>query len=191
MGTIGGSLANNDPAADYPAAALALGATIVTNKRRIAAQDFFTGLFETALETGELITQVSFPIPQKAAYMKFRNPASRYALVGVFVAKTAGGVRVAVTGAGSNGVFRAEAFETALNANFSPAALDGVAVSGERPQLGYARRRRLSRAPHRRDGETRGGGGGLKRCTRSRLNLLLMASLTPPRAFLQGAAAMS
>jgi aerobic carbon-monoxide dehydrogenase medium subunit len=128
MGTIGGSLANNDPAADYPAAALALGATIVTNKRRIAAQDFFTGLFETTLETGELITQVSFPIPQKAAYMKFRNPASRYALVGVFVAKTAGGVRVAVTGAGSSGVFRAEAFEAALNANFSPAALDGVSV---------------------------------------------------------------
>jgi aerobic carbon-monoxide dehydrogenase medium subunit len=128
MGTIGGSLANNDPAADYPAAALALGATIVTNKRRIPAHDFFTGLFETALETGELITQVSFPIPQKAAYMKFRNPASRYALVGVFVAKTAGGVRVAVTGAGSSGVFRAEAFEAALNANFSPAALDGVSV---------------------------------------------------------------
>jgi carbon-monoxide dehydrogenase medium subunit len=128
MGTIGGSLANNDPAADYPAAALALGATIVSNKRRIPAHDFFTGLFETALETGELITQVSFPIPQKAAYMKFRNPASRYALVGVFVAKTAGGVRVAVTGAGSSGVFRAEAFEAALNANFSPAALDGVSV---------------------------------------------------------------
>jgi aerobic carbon-monoxide dehydrogenase medium subunit len=128
MGTIGGSLANNDPAADYPAAALALGATIVTNKRRIPAHDFFTGLFETALETGELITQVSFPIPQQAAYMKFRNPASRYALVGVFVAKTAGGVRVAVTGAGSSGVFRAEAFEAALNANFSPAALDGVSV---------------------------------------------------------------
>ncbi len=128
MGTIGGSIANNDPAADYPAAALALGATIVTNKRRIPANDFFTGLFETALETGELITQVSFPIPQKAAYMKFRNPASRYALVGVFVAKTAGGVRVAVTGAGANGVFRAEAFEAALNTNFSPAALDGVSA---------------------------------------------------------------
>jgi aerobic carbon-monoxide dehydrogenase medium subunit len=129
MGTIGGSLANNDPAADYPAAALALGATIVTNTRRIAAQDFFTGLFETALEAGELITQVSFPIPQRAAYMKFRNPASRYALVGVFVAKTADGVRVAVTGAGSSGVFRAEEFEAALNANFSPAALDGVSMS--------------------------------------------------------------
>jgi aerobic carbon-monoxide dehydrogenase medium subunit len=128
MGTIGGSLANNDPAADYPAAALALGATIVTNERRIAAQDFFTGLFETALETGELITQVSFPIPQKAAYMKFANPASRYALVGVFVAKTTSGVRVTVTGAGSSGVFRAEEFEAALNANFSPAALDGVSM---------------------------------------------------------------
>jgi aerobic carbon-monoxide dehydrogenase medium subunit len=128
MGTIGGSVANNDPSADYPAAALALGATIITNKRRIPAQDFFTGLFETALETGELITQVSFPIPQRAAYMKFRNPASRYALVGVFVAKTAGGVRVAVTGAGSNGVFRAEQFEAALNANFSAAALDDVSV---------------------------------------------------------------
>ena len=101
MGTIGGSIANNDPSADYPAAALALGATIVTNKRRIPAQDFFTGLFETSLEAAELITQVSFPIPQKAAYMKFANPASRYALVGVFVARTAGGVRVAVTGAGS------------------------------------------------------------------------------------------
>jgi aerobic carbon-monoxide dehydrogenase medium subunit len=127
-GTIGGSLANNDPAADYPAAALALGATIITNKRRISASDFFTGLFETALEAGELITQVSFPIPQKAAYMKFANPASRYALVGVFVAKAAGGVRVAVTGAGQNGVFRADAFEAALNANFSPAALEGLSV---------------------------------------------------------------
>jgi carbon-monoxide dehydrogenase medium subunit len=128
MGTIGGSLANNDPSADYPAAALALGATIVTNKRRIPAQDFFTGLFETALADGELITQASFPIPQKAAYMKFANPASRYALVGVFVAKTADGVRVAVTGAGANGVFRANAFEAALNANFAPAALDNVSV---------------------------------------------------------------
>jgi aerobic carbon-monoxide dehydrogenase medium subunit len=128
MGTIGGSIANNDPSADYPAAALALGATIVTNKRRVAAQDFFTGLFETALEPGELITQASFPIPQKAAYMKFANPASRYALVGVFVARTAGGVRVAVTGAGANGVFRASALEAALNANFSPAALDSVSV---------------------------------------------------------------
>ena len=127
-GTIGGSLANNDPAADYPAAVLALGATVVTNKRQIAADDYFTGLFETALESGELITQVSFPIPQKAAYMKFENPASRYALVGVFVAKTAGGVRVAVTGAGEHGVFRASAMEAALSANFSASALDGVSV---------------------------------------------------------------
>jgi aerobic carbon-monoxide dehydrogenase medium subunit len=127
-GTIGGSVASDDPAADYPAAVLALGATVVTSKRRIAADDFFKGLFETALESGELITQVSFPIPQKAAYMKFANPASRYALVGVFVAKTAGGVRVAVTGAGENGVFRANALEAALNANFSAAALDGVSI---------------------------------------------------------------
>ena len=127
-GTIGGSLANDDPAADYPAAVLALGATVVTSKRRIAADDYFKGLFETALEPGELITQVSFPIPQKAAYMKFANPASRYALVGVFVAKTAGGVRVAVTGAGENGVFRASAMEAALNANFSASALDRVSV---------------------------------------------------------------
>ena len=127
-GTIGGSLANNDPAADYPAAVLGLGATVVTSKRRVASDDYFTGLFETALEAGELITQVRFPIPQKAAYMKFFNPASRYALVGVFVAKTTGGVRVAVTGAGEHGVFRANAFETALNANFSASALDGVSI---------------------------------------------------------------
>jgi aerobic carbon-monoxide dehydrogenase medium subunit len=130
-GTIGGSIANNDPAADYPAAALALGATIVTDKRSIAAQDFFTGLFETALEPGELITKVSFPIPQKAAYMKFRNPASRYALVGVFVAKTKDGVRVAVTGAGQNGVFRAASFEKALEANFSADALNGLSVQAD------------------------------------------------------------
>jgi carbon-monoxide dehydrogenase medium subunit len=128
-GTIGGSLANDDPTADYPAAVVALGAMIVTSKRRIGAGEFFKGLFETALEPGELITKVSFPIPQKAAYMKFANPASRYALVGVFVAKTAGGVRVAVTGAGANGVFRASGLEAALNANFSPSALEGVAVS--------------------------------------------------------------
>src|SRR5271168_893818 len=127
-GTIGGSIANNDPAADYPAAALALDATIVTNKRQIAAGDFFKGLFETALEAQEIITQVRFPIPEKAAYQKFRNPASRYALVGVFVAKTAGGVRVTVTGAGSNGVFRVPAFEAALSANFAAAALDGLGV---------------------------------------------------------------
>jgi carbon-monoxide dehydrogenase medium subunit len=130
-GTIGGSLANNDPAADYPAGALALAATIVTNQRQIAADDYFRGLFETALESRELITAVSFPIPEKAAYIKFANPASRYALVGVFVAKTAEGVRVAVTGAGVEGVFRVGAFESALGQNFSAAALDGLTVSAD------------------------------------------------------------
>jgi carbon-monoxide dehydrogenase medium subunit len=127
-GTIGGSIANNDPAADYPAAALALGATIVTDKRQIAAADYFKGLFETALGAQEIITRVRFPIPEKAAYQKFRNPASRYALVGVFVAKTKGGVRVTVTGAGSNGVFRVPAFEAALDKNFAASALDGLSV---------------------------------------------------------------
>ncbi len=130
-GTIGGSLANNDPAACYPSAALALGATIKTNKRDIAADDFFQGMFTTALEPGEIIVSVSFPIPQKSAYQKFRNPASRYAMVGVFVAKTAAGVRVAVTGAGQGGVFRHTAFEKALSANFSPSALDGVATPAD------------------------------------------------------------
>ena len=128
-GTIGGSLANNDPAADYPAAVLALGATVVTNKREIAADDFFAGLFETALEENEIITAVKFPIPEKSGYEKFRNPASRYAMVGVFVAKTASGVRVAVTGAGSDGVFRQAEMEQALAANFSPDAIKGIKVS--------------------------------------------------------------
>jgi aerobic carbon-monoxide dehydrogenase medium subunit len=127
-GTIGGSIANNDPAADYPAACLALGATITTNKRKIEADRFFTGLFETALEEGEIITAVTFPKADKAAYQKFRNPASRYAIVGVFVAKKGADVRVAVTGAGSNGVFRATAIETALKANFDQRALDGLRV---------------------------------------------------------------
>ncbi len=130
-GTIGGSLANNDPAADYPAAALALGATIVTNARQIAAEDYFTGLFETALEPSEIITHVDFPVPEKAAYVKFRNPASRYALVGVFVAKTAGGARVAVTGAGADGVFRVQSFEQALDADFSAASLEGRSVAAD------------------------------------------------------------
>ena len=125
-GTIGGSLANNDPAADYPAAVLALGATIKTDRRSINADDFFQGMFTTALEQGELITSVEFPAPEKGAYEKFRNPASRYAIVGVYVAKTAGGVRVAVTGAGQNGVFRHTAMEQALSANFSPAAITGI-----------------------------------------------------------------
>ena len=128
-GTIGGSVANNDPAADYPAALLALGASIGTNKREIAAQDFFTGLFTTALGDGEIITRISFPIPGKFAYVKFANPASRYALVGVAVAKTGAAVRVAVTGAGSSGVFRHKAMEAALAKDFSAQSLAGVATS--------------------------------------------------------------
>jgi carbon-monoxide dehydrogenase medium subunit len=128
MGTIGGSVANNDPAADYPAALLGLGATVVTNKRSIAADDFFTGLFETALEDGEIITKVSFPIPQKAGYEKFRNPASRYAMCGVFVARTASGVRVAATGVGSSGAFRVSAMEQALASNWSPDAVASITV---------------------------------------------------------------
>ncbi len=130
-GTIGGSIANNDPAADYPAACLALGATFVTNKRKIDADDFFQGLFTTALEEGEIITKVSFPVPQKAAYAKFRNPASRYALVGVFVAKRAGEIRVAVTGAGSNGVFRWTEAEQALKTRFAAKSLEGLQASAE------------------------------------------------------------
>jgi carbon-monoxide dehydrogenase medium subunit len=126
-GTIGGSVANNDPAADYPAAVLGLGATVKTNSREIAADDFFTGLFETALKEGEIVTSISFPQPEKAAYVKFPNPASRYAMVGVFVAKTASGVRVAVTGAGDGGVFRVPEYESALASNFSAGAIaDGV-----------------------------------------------------------------
>ena len=130
-GTIGGSIANNDPAADYPAACLGLGATIQTNAREISADSFFTGLFETALDDGELITAVRFPKATKAAYMKFANPASRYALVGVFVAQTASGVRVAVTGAGEDGVFRAQDLESVLSSNFSAVALNGVSVSAD------------------------------------------------------------
>ncbi|MCX7900972.1 MAG: xanthine dehydrogenase family protein subunit M [Burkholderiaceae bacterium] len=126
-GTIGGSLANNDPAADYPAAVLGLAATVQTNQRQIAADDFFKGLYETALSPGELITAVHFPIPEKAAYVKFKQPASRFALVGVFVAKTGGGVRVAVTGAGPC-VFRVKVLEEALAKNFPPAACDGITV---------------------------------------------------------------
>ncbi len=124
-GTIGGSVANNDPAADYPAACLALGATISTNKRKLTAEEFFTGLFETALEEGEIVTGVSFPIPHKAAYEKFRNPASRYALVGVFVAKRPSDIRVTVTGAGSNGVFRWTEAEEALAKRFAAKSLEG------------------------------------------------------------------
>jgi len=129
-GTIGGSIANNDPAADYPAGCLGLNATIHTDQRQIAADDFFTGMFETALEEGEIVTAVSFPLAEKAGYMKFPNPASRYAIVGVMVAKTGGGVRVAVTGAGPC-VFRDTAIEEALSANFSPDAVPASSASVE------------------------------------------------------------
>ena len=128
MGTLGGALANNDPAACYPAAVLGLGATVHTNKRKIAADDFFKGMYETALAEGELITAVSFPIPKKAAYMKFVQPASRFALVGVFVAQTVGGVRVAVTGAAA-GVFRAKPLEDALAKSFTADAAKAVKMS--------------------------------------------------------------
>jgi carbon-monoxide dehydrogenase medium subunit len=128
-GTIGGSIANNDPAADFPAALLALGATVKTNKRAIAADDFFQGLFATALDDGEIITAVSFPIPAKAGYAKMRHPASRFALTGVFVAKTkSGDVRVAATGASSTGVMRVPAIEAALKTNWAAAALDNVKI---------------------------------------------------------------
>ncbi len=130
-GTIGGSLANNDPTADYPAAVLALGATIKTDRRSISADDYFQGMFTTALEQGEIITSVEFPIPAKAGYEKFPNPASRYAMVGVFVAQTSGGVRVAVTGAGQGGVFRHADMEKALAASFTPGALDGVSTPAD------------------------------------------------------------
>jgi carbon-monoxide dehydrogenase medium subunit len=129
-GTIGGSIANNDPAADYPAALLALGATVKTSKRSIGADDFFQGLFTTALEDDEIITEVSFPIPARAGYAKMRHPASRFALTGVFVAKTkSGDVRVAATGASQNGVMRVPDIEKALKANWSAGAIDGVAIS--------------------------------------------------------------
>lgn len=127
MGTIGGSLANSDPAADYPAAVLALGATIRTNKREIAADDFFLGLFETALEPGELITAVTFPAPKRSAYAKYRQPASRFALVGVMVAEGPQGVRCGVTGAKSC-AYRCTEIEQALGKSFTAAALDGLAL---------------------------------------------------------------
>lgn len=125
-GTIGGSLANNDPSACYPAAVLGSGATIVTNTRKIAADDFFEGLFTTALNPGEIITEVRFPVPGKASYQKFLQPASRFALVGVFVAKFGSGVRVAVTGASEDGVFRWSEAEAALGGSFSADAVKGM-----------------------------------------------------------------
>jgi carbon-monoxide dehydrogenase medium subunit len=127
MGTLGGSVAHNDPAADYPAAVLALGATVRTDQRAIAADDFFKGMYETALRQGEIITSVSFPCPKRAAYMKIKNPASRYAIVGVFVADTAGGVRVAVTGAAPC-VFRVPEMEQALDAKFAPESVASIHV---------------------------------------------------------------
>ena len=127
MGTLGGSIANADPAACYPAAVLGLGATVHTNRRTIAADNYFTGMFETALQAGELITAVSFPVPTRAAYIKFKQPASRFALIGVFVAQTDAGVRVAVTG-GGNGVFRHKGLEDALGKSFTPEAAAGVAT---------------------------------------------------------------
>ncbi|MAU52388.1 MAG: carbon monoxide dehydrogenase [Roseovarius sp.] len=130
-GTIGGSLANNDPSACYPAAVLGSGATVVTTNRKIAADDFFEGMFTTALEDGEIITEVRFPVPAAASYQKFEQPASRFALVGVFVAKYAEGVRVAVTGASEEGVFRWSEAEAALTARFTPDALEGLSLSGE------------------------------------------------------------
>jgi carbon-monoxide dehydrogenase medium subunit len=129
LGTLGGSVANNDPAADYPAAVLGLGATVNTDRRAIAADDFFLGLYETALAPGELVTSLTFPVPARAAYMKFRNPASRFALVGVFVAQTPHGVRVAVTGAGTRGVFRMPAMEAALEREWSASVLRSTIVS--------------------------------------------------------------
>lgn len=130
-GTIGGSLANNDPAACYPAAALGSGATIVTNNRSIAADDFFQGMFTTDLEEGEIITEVRFPIPQASNYQKFVQPASRFALVGVFVAKYSDGVRVAVTGASNDGVYRWTEAEDALSGDFSASALEGLSVASD------------------------------------------------------------
>ena len=130
MGTIGGSIANADPAADYPAAVVGLGATVHTNQRTIAADSFFTGLYETALEPGELITSVAFPAPKRAAYMKFRNPASRFAIVGVFVADFGGKVRVGVTGAGPC-AFRQAEMEKALSAKFTPDAVASIKVKAD------------------------------------------------------------
>ncbi|ORE93641.1 carbon monoxide dehydrogenase medium chain [Stappia sp. 22II-S9-Z10] len=128
MGTMGGSVANNDPAADYPAALLGLNATLTTSKGSYAAADFFTGIFETALDEDEIIVKIAFPIPQKAAYEKFRNPASRYSLCSVFVAMTADGPRVAVTGSGNDGVFRVAEMEAALASNWSPDAVSGITI---------------------------------------------------------------
>ena len=128
-GTIGGSVANNDPSACYPSAVLGLGATITTNERELSAEDYFMGMFETALNSNEIITQISFPIPDKSSYIKFPNPASRYAMVGVFMAKTGNKVNVAITGASENGVFRSSEIENALSSSFTLESLDSLDIS--------------------------------------------------------------
>ena len=178
-GTIGGSIANNDPNADYPAACLGLGATIITTKRRIAADDFFTGMFETALEPDEIITKISFPIAKKSGYEKFKHPASGFALVGVFVSKRGPEIRVAVTGAGANGVFRVPAFEEALEETL----LAEIARRPHHPagwhERRHSRRQGVSRAPRRRDGPPRGREGGRQRLTCSRNGPCSMAGPVP------------
>ncbi len=135
-GTIGGSVANNDPAACYPAAVLGLGATVLTDRREIAADDYFQGMFTTALEEGEIVTGVRFPIPEKSAYAKFVQPASRFALTGVYAAKVSGGVRVAVTGASEGGVFRWAEAEAALASNWSPEAVEALAAPAADGMIG-------------------------------------------------------
>ena len=130
-GTIGGSVANNDPSACYPSAVLGLGATITTNERELSAEDYFMGMFETALNSNEIITQISFPIPDKSSYIKFPNPASRYAMVGVFMAKTGNKVNVAITGASENGVFRSSEIEKALSSSFTLESLDSLDISSD------------------------------------------------------------
>ena len=158
-GTIGGSVANNDPNADYPAACLGLGATIITNKRRIAADEFFTGMFSTALAPDEIVVRISFPLAKKAAYQKFKHPASGFALVGVFVSKRGSDIRVAVTGAGSNGVFRVKSFEEALKKRFSPKSIEGPDGAGRRHELRHPCQRGVPRASGWRAGPPRARGG--------------------------------
>ena len=158
-GTIGGSIANNDPNADYPAGALGLGATIITNKRRIAADEFFKGLFETALEGDEIITKVQFPVPQKAAYVKFPNPASRYALVGVFVAKRSSEIRVAVTGAGVERRVPRDFVRGGAQEALRRQVAGGHDGPGRRHGERHPRQRRISRPSRRRAGAPGGGGG--------------------------------
>ncbi len=160
-GTIGGSLANNDPNADYPAGALGLGATIITNKRRIPADEFFKGLFETALEPDEIITKVQFPKVNKAGYVKFPNPASRYALVGVFVSKRSSEIRVAVTGAGANGVFRVHVVRGGAQEALRREIARGIDRAGRRHGERHPRQRRIPGPPDRRAGAPGGGGGGI------------------------------